>query len=286
MGAILLILRPGRSKLALLAVALGASVAIGGALNIVQSVPGSTLAALQANRLLFSRITYFNVGLFGEMVAMAAPLLAAVLMARGHLRLSRWAVVGVAIALAASLISLFFTFSKSAYLAAAAGLLAVLLLGVRTWRQRGAVLLAASLMSSLLVPWPELVLSPVPGLAEAYRSVVVRSRRPEPLRFVEPIHALGPGLARGALLRDTGGPRDGHQQSAARHRPGPVQDRVRRPVQAARGPAGAGLGPLDVGRGGSRARLPGAVPPALSSTGRPGSRPGSSTAARRTRPHG
>ena len=105
---------------------------------------------------------------------MAAPLLAAVLMARGHLRLSRWAVVGVAIALAASLISLFFTFSKSAYLAAAAGLLAVLLLGLRTWRQRGAVLLAATLMSSVLVPWPELVLSPIPGLAEAYRSVVVR----------------------------------------------------------------------------------------------------------------
>ena len=39
MGVVLLALRPSRSKLALLAVALGASVAIGGALNIVQSVP-------------------------------------------------------------------------------------------------------------------------------------------------------------------------------------------------------------------------------------------------------
>ena len=174
MGAVLLALRPSRSKLVLVAVALGVSVAIGGVLNIVQSVPGSTLAALQTNRLLFSRITYFNVGLFGEMVAMAVPLLSAVLMARGYLRLNRWAVLGVGAALAASLVALFFTFSKSAYLAAAAGLVAVLLLGLRTWRQRGAVLLTATLMSSLVVPWPELALSPVPGLAEAYRSVAVK----------------------------------------------------------------------------------------------------------------
>jgi O-antigen ligase len=174
MGLVLLLLRPTRSRLAAVAVVLGISVGLGGLLNMVQSVPGSTLAALQSDRLLFSRITYFNVGLFGEMVAMAVPLLAAALLARRHLRLSRWAVVGICAALAASLVSLFFTFSKSAYLAAAAGLLALLLLVVQTWRQRGAILLTAALLSSFVVPWPELALSASPGLAQAYRSLVVR----------------------------------------------------------------------------------------------------------------
>jgi hypothetical protein len=174
MGVVLLALRPTRAMLAAVAVALGLSVGLGGVLDMVQTLPGSTLAALQADRLLFSRVTYFNVGLFGEMVAMAVPLLAAALIARRHLRLNRWAVLGIGVALAASLVSLFFTFSKSAWLAAAAGLLALLLLAVQTWRQRGAILLTAALLSSIVVPWPELMLSVSPGLAQAYRNVIVK----------------------------------------------------------------------------------------------------------------
>jgi hypothetical protein len=173
MALVLLTLRPSRSKLAAVAVVMGISVGLGGLLNMVQMLPGSSLAALQTNRLLFSRITYFNVGLFGEMVAMAVPLLSAALLARRHLRLSRWAVLGIGIALVASLVSLFFTFSKSAYLAAAAGMLALLLLALQTWRQRGAILLTAVLLSGFVVPWPELVLSVSPGLAQAYRNVAV-----------------------------------------------------------------------------------------------------------------
>jgi O-antigen ligase len=174
MGVVLLALRPTRSMLATVAVALGVSVGLGGLINVVQTLPGSTLAGLQTDRLLFSRVTYFNVGLFGEMVAMAVPLLAAAFIARRHLRLNRWAVLGIGAALAASLVGLFFTFSKSAWLASAAGLLALLLLAAHTWRQRGAIFLTAALLSSIVIPWPELVLRVSPGLAQAYRNVIVR----------------------------------------------------------------------------------------------------------------
>ncbi len=59
---------------------LALSVAIGGALDMVQTLATvRSLSVLQDQRLLFSRITFFNVGLFGEMLAMAVPLLLAAL---------------------------------------------------------------------------------------------------------------------------------------------------------------------------------------------------------------
>jgi len=58
---------------------------------MIQSIPAfGTLASLQTNRLLFSRLTFFNVGLFGEMLAMAAPLLLGAIAARRQLVLAAW----------------------------------------------------------------------------------------------------------------------------------------------------------------------------------------------------
>ncbi len=173
MGFILLALRPTRRGLALVALVLGLSVALGSLLNIVQTVPASTLHLLQADRLIFSRLTYFNVGLFGEMLAMAIPLLVAALAARRHLGLGRRGVALVAIALAVSLAGLFLTFSKSAWIATSGATVVLLLLLAGTWRKRGAIALTAGLLSTAVVPWPALVLQISPTLDSAYRTVMV-----------------------------------------------------------------------------------------------------------------
>jgi O-antigen ligase len=174
MGAVLLALRPTRRDVVLVAVVLGVSVALGGLLNMIQTLGEvRTLSGLQAQRLLFSRITYFNVGLFGEMLAMAMPLLLAALVARRRLDLRRSVVLLLAAAMVTALASLFLTFSKSAYLATAAGSLLLLLLIVHSWWRRASIVLAAVLLSGAVIPWPALFLRVSPPLEEAYRSAVV-----------------------------------------------------------------------------------------------------------------
>jgi O-antigen ligase len=173
MGLILLALVPGRRGLALVAVVLGVSVAIGSLLNIVQMVPTSTLHQLQVNRLLFSRVTYFNVGLFGEMLAMAIPLLIGALMARRQLNLGRRGLDLVGAALALCTAGLFFTFSKSAWISTSGATVVVLLLLAGTWRKRAAIVLTAGLLSTAVIPWPALVLQVSPPLDNAYRAVMV-----------------------------------------------------------------------------------------------------------------
>jgi O-antigen ligase len=174
MGAVLLALRPTRRDVALVAIALGVSVALGGLLNMLQTLGEvRSLSGLQAQRLLFSRITYFNVGLFGEMLAMAMPLLLAALAARRRLDLSQSVVLLLAAATLTALASLFLTFSKSAYLATAAGSLLLLLLIVRSWRRRASIVLATALLSAAVIPWPAVFLRLAPPLEEAYRSAVV-----------------------------------------------------------------------------------------------------------------
>ncbi len=174
MAAALIALRPDRRFLAVTLVVLASSVAIGGLLNMVQTLATvHSLSVLQAQRLLFSRITYFNVGLFGEMLAMATPLLLTALLARRHLHLGRRIVAVLAMATLVSLISLFLTFSKSAYLATAGGSLVLIILVARTWRRRASIVLIAGLFSTAVIPWPAFFLQPVPPLEQAYRTVVV-----------------------------------------------------------------------------------------------------------------
>ncbi len=174
MAFILLALRPTRRQLTGLLIALGISVAVGGLINMAQTIPDmKTLAEIQANRLLFSRITYFNVGLFGEMLAMAMPLLIVALLARRRLGLSRWAVALVIAAILVCLASLFLTFSKSAYLATFAAVLVLILLVVHSWRRRVAIVIATCLISTVVIPWPAFFLQVAPPLEQAYRGAMV-----------------------------------------------------------------------------------------------------------------
>jgi hypothetical protein len=172
----LLILRPTRGDLIRLMIALAISVAVGSLLNLVQTIPAmKTLSAMQTNRLLFSRITYFNVGLFGEMLALTLPLLLALLLAHrnGYLRLNRAVVVLLVAAVPVDLVALFLSFTKSAYLASAAGCLVLLLLFVHSWRRRAAILVTVLMLSATVIPWPALVLQASPTLNQAYRNVMV-----------------------------------------------------------------------------------------------------------------
>jgi hypothetical protein len=175
-AAALLVLRPTRRDLVRLMIVLSISVALGGLLNMIQSIPAMrTLAHMQADRLLFSRITYFNVGLFGEMLALTLPLLLALLLAHrnGYLRLNRTVLVLLVAALPIDVASLFLSFTKSAYLAAAVGCLVLLLLFVHSWRRRAAILVTVAILSATVIPWPALVLQAAPSLNQAYRNVMV-----------------------------------------------------------------------------------------------------------------
>jgi hypothetical protein len=175
-AAALLILRPTRRDLVRLMIVLSISVALGGLLNMIQSIPVMrTLERMQADRLFFSRITYFNVGLFGEMLALTLPLLLALLLAHryGYLRLNRTVLILLVAALPIDVVSLFLSFTKSAYLAAAVGCLVLLLLFVRSWRRRAAILVTVAILSATVIPWPALVLQAAPSLNQAYRNVMV-----------------------------------------------------------------------------------------------------------------
>jgi O-antigen ligase len=175
MGVLLIVLARSRRRILLVLVALGLSVALGGALNMIQSIPAfGTLAALQTNRLLFSRLTYFNVGLFGEMLAMAAPLILGAIAARRQLGLGRTALALLTVALIVSCAALFLTFSKSAYLATAGGAVTFLLLLATTWRRRVSVVLVSLALSAFVVPWPALLLQVSPTLETAYRTTMVK----------------------------------------------------------------------------------------------------------------
>jgi O-antigen ligase len=174
MGLLLLALRPTRRQLAAVLVVMCISVGLGGLLAMVQTIPAmGTLSAMQTNRLLFSRIDYFNVGLFGEMLAMALPLLLTLLIARRRLRLGRGVLLLLAAALLVCIASLFLTFSKSAYVAAFGACLVLVLLVVHSWRRRVAIVLATCLLSAVAIPWPAFFLQVSPPLEQAYRGAMV-----------------------------------------------------------------------------------------------------------------
>jgi O-antigen ligase len=175
-AAALLILRPTRRDLVRLMIVLAISVAVGSLLNMVQTIPAmKTLSAMQTDRLLFSRITYFNVGLFGEMLALTLPLLLALLLAHrnGYLRLNRTVRVLLVAAVPVDVAALFLSFTKSAYLASAGGCLILLLLFVHSWRRRAAIVGTVLILSAVVIPWPALVLQASPSLNQAYRNVMV-----------------------------------------------------------------------------------------------------------------
>jgi O-antigen ligase len=174
MGVLLLALVPNRRGLMHLVAVLGVSVALGCLLNLAQVLPSvGSIDAFHGDRIYLSRTTYFNIGLFGELLAMAVPLLIgcfALWRRSGDRRL-------VALLLAALAIScggLFLAMEKSAVLAAAAGTVGLLILLATTWRRRVAIVLAALALSVTVVPWPAYLLRDVaPVVADPYQRVAV-----------------------------------------------------------------------------------------------------------------
>jgi O-antigen ligase len=174
MGAILVWMRPSRRNLVFVCISLGVAAGLGSVLNVLQALPQTTsLAGLQAHRLFFALVSFYNVGLFGTVLAMVIPLLFGVLFARRAVNMPKWLTALVAAMLAACLVGLFLSFSKSADLAVAAGTILLLVLLVKSWRRRAAIVLAAGMASTLLVPWPALVLQVAPSLDNAYRTAMV-----------------------------------------------------------------------------------------------------------------
>ena len=174
LAAILVFLRPSRRDLVTLGIVLGVSVALGTVLNIVAALPTMTsLAAIQAHRLQFAHASFFNVGLFAAVIAITVPLVVAALAVRRSLDLPRWTARLMIATLALGLTGLFFSLSKSAWIATGGGTIMLMLFIMHSWRRRLALVVASVAVSTLFIPWPALVLQVSPELDSGYRSVMV-----------------------------------------------------------------------------------------------------------------
>ncbi len=174
LAALVVFLRPTRRDLLVMGVALGASIGLATLLNIAATLPTiRSLGAIQADRLMFARASFYNVGLFAAVIATTVPLVVAVLAVRRSVTLPKWAVRLTVAALAAGLTGLFFSLSKSAWIATAGGTMLVLLFVVNSWRRRLGLILAGVAISTFLIPWPAFFLQVSPTLNSGYRSVMV-----------------------------------------------------------------------------------------------------------------
>ena len=174
MAAILVYLRPSRRDIVVVVAALGISIGLGTVFNIVQMLPTMTsMQAIQAQRLLFARASFGNVGLYAAVIAITLPLLVAAVASRRALSMPRWATALMVATLVTGAAGLFFSLSKSAWIATGGSTILVLLLVVSSWRRRAAMILAAVAVSTMFIPWPALFLQAVPTADAAYRSVMV-----------------------------------------------------------------------------------------------------------------
>lgn len=172
---IVLWLRPTRRQLALLLVSMGTSVAIGSVLSLTRMLLrfAQTLEQFEAQREQLSRLVYFNVGIFGDMLAMALPLLLAWFLLRRTGPAPRRSSVVIALSIAVSLVCLYVTFSKSGWLGAIIGWAVLFELTARNWRGRVAVAAIAMFLVGFVIPYPSVLLRLVsPSAASVYSDVV------------------------------------------------------------------------------------------------------------------
>jgi O-Antigen ligase len=153
--AVVVSLRPTTRRIGWLVTAMGASVAIASVYSVLRiSKVASTASEVAAQRLQLAHFTYYNVGIYGDMLAMALPLLLVALLGRRRLGLRNWMVALLLVGLVFSLTGLYETFSKSAWIGALAAIVFVTIAIARTWPQRGAILLAALVVAAFIVPYP------------------------------------------------------------------------------------------------------------------------------------
>ena len=203
-GLLAVLLRPRRSQLAVLLAAMAASVALASVFNLVRiATLVHSLSQLELERVLFARLTYYNVGLFGVMLTISIPLAVGAILARARLAeiaaraglrrvtpvVTGWLAAG---ALVISVAALILTYSKSAWLSCGAALVLLALLAAPTWRLRGGLILGVAVVSAAVVPWPSWVLQPIaPGAASAYLRLVTDIEGSNRLASWDPNSAVG-----------------------------------------------------------------------------------------------
>lgn len=165
-----------------LALAMGTSVALAGVYTALLVLRlGVRLTAVEAARVHLAHLTYFNIGLYGEMLAMALPLTFAVLLVRHVLGLRPWATGLILLGFALSVFGLYVTFSKSAWIGAIVAVGILIIVTVGTWRRRVAIALAGLVVAALFIPYPLYVLDALHvdrGLASSYTSLASRIMGP------------------------------------------------------------------------------------------------------------
>ncbi|TAM72490.1 MAG: O-antigen ligase domain-containing protein [Chloroflexota bacterium] len=172
---LILWLRPGWAGVVVLLGAMGASVALASIFSLTRMLlrVAQTLAAFEAERTQLSRLVYYNVGIFGDLLTMALPLLLAWLLLRRQWPHSRlWtALAGAAIAI--SIGCVYLTFSKSAWLGSIIACAGMLIVTTGDWRRRGAIVVISAALISFVIPYPAVLLRAVsPGMAATYNQIV------------------------------------------------------------------------------------------------------------------
>ncbi|HET9159375.1 MAG TPA: O-antigen ligase family protein, partial [Caulobacteraceae bacterium] len=133
--------RPTRRQLIALMLAIGFSVTVGSLINLVR-LPGVivTFHDVDIGRQLFARLTYFNIGIFGDVLVMALPMIMVSIGFWRQLRLPRILPMAAVASLVIVTWSLYLTVTKSAWLAS---LVVVLLFAAGAqatgWRKLGLV---------------------------------------------------------------------------------------------------------------------------------------------------
>jgi hypothetical protein len=159
-AALVVSLRPNAGQIRLLAAAMGASVVLATVINVVRMLTiVRSFEDFEALRVNLARMTYSNVGIFGDMLVMALPLLIVLLLRL--LPRGRWSRVFVFDALALSLAAIFLTYSKSAWIAAAVLLLVSAVVLTRRWRTRIPAVAAVALAVAVFIPYPQMILEAV-----------------------------------------------------------------------------------------------------------------------------
>ena len=147
--------RPTVRGLAALGGALVVGVTLASAYSIFRAGRVATsLAELEATRVSFAHFTYYNVGIFGDALAMVIPIAIAGLFVRRPLGLGRWATIALVAMLLVLMGALYLTFSKSAWLGTLVAVWLVLATRFQRPRQIVALVAGAAVVLALIVPYP------------------------------------------------------------------------------------------------------------------------------------
>ncbi|HEX6128519.1 MAG TPA: O-antigen ligase family protein [Candidatus Limnocylindria bacterium] len=189
-----LVLRPNAVRALHAMLALAGGVALAGLINLGWMTYALSDLYFYERRIFFARLTYFNVGTFGEMLVIALPLLAIPLLVRRQFGWPKWVPWATWGAIGVMILALFYTYTKSAWITATLGSTLVIILLVEGWGRKALLLVGTYLLLAVVVPYPYPVLQRVsPDLAEDYRSLVVAMQSERRVESWDPESEEGAG---------------------------------------------------------------------------------------------